>query len=565
MSDITYELPPIQRVDIRPSETVSALAAQESWAAKYLGIPEDWRELGGKGVTVAVLDTGIDSTHPALSLGVITYNFTSLSGITRDVQGHGTHCAGSIAGRGPYYGIATKCSLVIGKILDDQGRGNDSWMAAGIRWASNVGANIISISAGGPQKSKIVGDALAYAMSLESPPLICVSAGNSGDQGVTWPGASSLVIGVAAHDQTGKIAGFSSRGPEVDIAAPGVDILAPVPGGGYARMSGTSMACPIVAGVAALAFAVFKERYGRLPQVPEVMKMLKDLARDVGAPGHDRESGYGIIDVRMIRERIELADPAKPVEPPKPEPPKVERPPFVVGDYVRLERIGSRISRVADLSDDRKVMVLVYEDAQGKFVCDDMHYENAWLFEKVADRAAGIDPVGGMDMDHPQEQYHYSLGDAYLGVGALEKVEPSLSPAKFREVISPEAIKQAIHFARSESPNLRQYMQYVPLDKGAKKADNLNDDDGDDRDDNSVTFAEIIANHGQCLDEQRYQIQEHAKTIHSLARQLSAIEERLRSQPDYATLAGDVARIDQGLKILEREAARRGQEVRQDN
>ena len=171
-----------------------------------------------------------------------------------DRHGHGTHCAGTIAatlnGQG-VVGVAPAASLYGVKVLATGGSGNWSWLIAGLDWCIANGIHIASMSLGrdtAPVAVQTMCD-LAFARGV----LLVAAAGNSGGP-VGAPGKYGSVIAVSAIDSANALAPFSCRGPEVELCAPGVDVLSTIPSNGYGRMSGTSMACPHVSGAAALAW-----------------------------------------------------------------------------------------------------------------------------------------------------------------------------------------------------------------------------------------------------------------------------------------------------------------------
>ncbi|NED82999.1 S8 family serine peptidase [Streptomyces sp. SID11233] len=243
-----------------------------------IGAPEAWAEgYDGTGVKVAVLDTGVDSTHPDLA-GHITEarNFTDADDAV-DHHGHGTHVSSTVAGSGAasggkYKGVAPGARLLVGKVLNDAGQGSDSSVLAGMDWAAHSGAKVVSMSLGTSAASDGT-DPLAVAvndLTAETGTLFVIAAGNTGPDATTIgsPGSADAALTVAAVDKADKLASFSSRGPRLndgalkpDIAAPGVDIVAARAAGttmgtpvdrNYTAASGTSMATPHVAGAAAI-------------------------------------------------------------------------------------------------------------------------------------------------------------------------------------------------------------------------------------------------------------------------------------------------------------------------
>jgi hypothetical protein len=238
--------------------SVPQIGAPEAWAAGHTG----------SGATVAVLDTGIDTTHPDLDDAVTgAQDFTGSESGADDRVGHGTHVASIITGDGEVNkGVAPDVKLLNGKVLDDYGWGYDSSIIAGMEWAARGGADVINMSVGtdfGSAGTDPVEQAL-NRLSAETGALFVVAAGNAGPgtESVGSPGAADAALTVGAVDRQDGLAEFSSRGPRLedgaikpDITAPGVGIVAANAaslGGGYAAHSGTSMAAPHVAGAAAI-------------------------------------------------------------------------------------------------------------------------------------------------------------------------------------------------------------------------------------------------------------------------------------------------------------------------
>lgn len=225
----------------------------------------------GKGVKIAVLDTGFDFTHPDFTGRTLHRKSFVGTRQAQDKEGHGTHCAGIAGGGrkgkdGARYGVAYGSRLYIGKILDDAGEGTDGLALAGIEWALEKGCQVISMSFGAPMEegqaySGIFEQVAQIAMSNNC--LLIAATGNESDHSegdaspVNHPANCPSIMAVGALTQTMGLADYSCAGAEgafgqVDIMAPGNDILSAKPGGGYRRESGTSMATAFVAGVAAL-------------------------------------------------------------------------------------------------------------------------------------------------------------------------------------------------------------------------------------------------------------------------------------------------------------------------
>ncbi|MFH9265139.1 S8 family peptidase [Streptomyces sp. NPDC017546] len=239
-----------------------------------IGAPAAWaRSFDGTGVKIAVVDTGIDATHPDLAGRVAAERNFSGSPDAKDRDGHGTHVASTAAGTGAkdarFKGVAPGARLINAKVLDDRGVGDDSGIIAGVDWAVAQGADIINMSLGGVDTPGIDPlEAQVNKVSAEKGVLFAIAAGNSGpDQGtVGSPGSADAALTVGAVDDNDVIADFSSVGPRTgdkavkpDITAPGVSITAAAAAGvpgqdppGYHSLNGTSMATPHVAGAAAI-------------------------------------------------------------------------------------------------------------------------------------------------------------------------------------------------------------------------------------------------------------------------------------------------------------------------
>ncbi|WP_330306934.1 MULTISPECIES: S8 family serine peptidase [unclassified Streptomyces] len=250
-------------------KSVPQIGAPKAWAAGY----------DGKGVKIAVLDTGVDATHPDLKDQVIAAKNFSTSADATDKFGHGTHVASIAAGTGvksggKYKGVAPGAKILSGKVLSDDGYGDDSSILAGMEWAADQGADVVNLSLGGGDTPEIDPlEAEVNKLSEEKGILFAIAAGNDGDFGeqtIGSPGSAADALTVGAVDDNDKLASFSSRGPGLDgaikpdVTAPGVDITAAAAPGslidkevgekppGYLTISGTSMATPHVAGAAAI-------------------------------------------------------------------------------------------------------------------------------------------------------------------------------------------------------------------------------------------------------------------------------------------------------------------------
>ena len=258
-----------ENVEMRAFFTPNDPLYDQQWGLTRVGTPRSWDLSCGQGVTVAVIDTGVacenhgEFTRLADLAGtrcVPGWNFVTNNAHANDDQGHGTHVAGTIAQTTHNAlggaGVAFCATIMPVKVLDSRGRGTLANVAEGIRWAADHGAQVINLSLGGGGRSRVMATAIAHARS-KGTTVIC-AAGNNG-RTVESPANEPGSVAVSAIDEGDQIAFFSSRGPEVDVAAPGVRILQQtICDNGknrceqFAAWSGTSMAAPHVAGVAAL-------------------------------------------------------------------------------------------------------------------------------------------------------------------------------------------------------------------------------------------------------------------------------------------------------------------------
>lgn len=295
-----WRLPPY-----RVQMVQTALAETLDWGLRFAGVDEEWSLSKGAGVRVAVLDTGCDAEHPDLREAVLLCeDFSNSCSGSNDVQGHGTHCAGVIAARQNnvgVIGVAPECRLLVGKVLSDDGSGSSAAVAAGVDWAVAQGADVVSMSLGSPDPSADIRQALQRAVAAGR--FVVCAAGNDGrPDSVGYPAAwDELAVAVGAIGPDGKLANFSSRGRQVDVCAPGVNVLSSWPGSRYAKLSGTSMATPFVAGVVALALSRHRQMVGEaLRTQADLIEQLHRTAIDAGAPGADNEYGFGLVNPKRL-------------------------------------------------------------------------------------------------------------------------------------------------------------------------------------------------------------------------------------------------------------------------
>ena len=240
------------------TSSVPALGAEpfgvDQWGLSAVHADGAWTVTRGGGVTVAVVDSGVDATHPDLAGRVLPQIDFVDDPWTGDPDGHGTHVAGIIAasldGAG-VAGLANEVNILPIRVLDATGTGDSLTIASGIVEATDQGAKVINMSLGG-RYSDIIDVAVGYA--VDSGVTVIAAGGNSYAEGnpVSYPAALPGVIGVSSVNRDGQSSVFANSGSYIDIAAPGEDILSTVPGGGWEYEDGTSMAAPFVSATAAL-------------------------------------------------------------------------------------------------------------------------------------------------------------------------------------------------------------------------------------------------------------------------------------------------------------------------
>ena len=269
----------------------------DQWGPQKIEASAAWdKTIGSSSVLVAIVDTGIDYTHEELAANYVPLGYDWVNNDTDpiDDHGHGTHCAGIVAAKiNNALGIAglAQVRIMAEKVLGSDGGGWDSWVAAGIVHATDCGAEIISMSLVGSEWSDLMHDAVQYASSQGV--LVVAAAGNTGTTSPGYPAAYEEVVAVSATDQSDNLAWFSTFGEWIDLSAPGVDIYSTVLGNSYAYFSGTSMACPHVSGVAALAWSVYPNCTAN-----QIRWILEHTTDDLGYPGFDRMYGNGRVNAR---------------------------------------------------------------------------------------------------------------------------------------------------------------------------------------------------------------------------------------------------------------------------
>ncbi|MER6157629.1 type VII secretion-associated serine protease mycosin [Streptomyces sp. NPDC001868] len=307
--------------------------AGRPWALQRVNLDELWAQSTGKNVQVAVIDTGVDVKNPQLTKAVDASkgaNYLPAKNSegekidrgnnqgTTDTVGHGTRVAGIIAARPMkgtgFVGLAPDARIIPVKQNNAEGDGTALTLASSIRHAVEAGADVINISqdtANAVKPDERLEAAVDYA--LDRKVVVVASAGNDGLGGshkATYPASYEGVLAVAASDRNNERASFSQSGDFVGVAAPGVDMISTVPGGGHCADNGTSFSAPYVAGVAAL----LKSKYPDWTAQQVVAQIEQTAERSI--PGHDPLVGWGVIDPVKALTNV---DPQHPVESPEPE------------------------------------------------------------------------------------------------------------------------------------------------------------------------------------------------------------------------------------------------------
>ena len=295
---------------VEPDLEVQADEYSDDWGIARIGsrlvhegnVAPEIGPLAGTGVRVAVLDTGIDYNHPDLAAVYAGgYDFVNNDSDPYDDQYHGTHCAGTIAaslnGFG-VVGVAPEARLYGLKVLSSTGSGSYSYVISALDWcvANQIQVASLSLGSSGDPGSQVRD---AFNRAYNAGVVVVSSAGNSGagTDTVGYPAKYDSVIAVGSTTRSDTRSSFSSTGPAVEVAAPGSSILSTYPGSSYAYLSGTSMACPHVSGVAALLLSggvADANGDGRVND--DVRLALQVTAEDLGPTGRDNEFGFGLVD-----------------------------------------------------------------------------------------------------------------------------------------------------------------------------------------------------------------------------------------------------------------------------
>ncbi len=270
----------------------------EQWHIKTLGVAGAWTYTSGAGVTVAVIDSGVDARHVDLDGQVLKgLDLVDAKGdADTDLVGHGTTVSAIIAGKDDdagVIGIAPKAKILPVRVLNQENRYDDAMIVAkGVRWAVDQGAKVINLSLGGSGSSAALAAALDYAFAKDVVVVACTgNASASSTSGVWYPAREPGVLAVAGMERDGDVLWSGSiTGKETVITAPATQLVGARPGG-YWRVQGTSFAAPMVSGVAAL----IRSRWPNMPAA-EVVNRIIETAEDRGPAGRDAQYGFGMVD-----------------------------------------------------------------------------------------------------------------------------------------------------------------------------------------------------------------------------------------------------------------------------
>ena len=323
-------------LDLTPNDPLFS----QQWHQAKINTAGAWDLAKATGVVIAIVDTGSTCNHPDLVGKCLAgYDYANNDSDPTDDQGHGTHVSGIAAaltnnGVGGA-GVAWDAKILPVKVLGASGSGSHSAIASGIIWAADHGADVINMSLGGQFTTNALRDAVAYAISKNV--VVVAAAGNDNTSNPSYPASYPGVICVAATTQSDTKASFSNYGTCIDVASPGVGILSSVMNGSYQAWSGTSMASPIVAGLAGLL-----KGQNKAMSPDQVQRVIEDTADDLGSPGRDTIFGAGRINVARAVQRNANGTPPATSAPPNQGPPTAtatQRPsgptPTTSGDWIQ--------------------------------------------------------------------------------------------------------------------------------------------------------------------------------------------------------------------------------------
>lgn len=297
-----FKIPAYTVHDVGDIETLSQIYPQN---IKSLDIPDIWKKTKGKGIVVAILDTGTPKNHPDLLQNIDLSkcrSFIEDEDIWDTYSGHGTHVGGTIGALDNAYGVvgvAPEVTIICIKVLSKNGRSSAKSVLQGLNYCLKIKPDIINMSLGSSSPMPEVHNAIKKLIEMNIP--VVAAAGNNGSESVLYPAQYDEVIAVGSYSNSmiKDRSLFSSYGDTLDIMAPGEEILSTYLNGQYAVLSGTSMACPVVVGIIALLISYIRSQNKTL-NVEEIKKTLIRSAIDIGGKGFDKQTGWGIVNPKKI-------------------------------------------------------------------------------------------------------------------------------------------------------------------------------------------------------------------------------------------------------------------------
>ena len=282
------------------------------YGVRLVGAPLEWKETMGEGIRVGIIDTGVCETHPDLKNRIKDgANFTSENrGSVCDNCGHGTHVAGIVAaeknGSG-VVGVAPKADLYIAKAFDKSGKTSYPAVEKSLLWLAEKRVDVINMSFSSPFFSKRYVNVIKAIKNMGIT-MICAAGNDGANSQMGYPASFPETIAVSAVDVNKHIADFNSKGSAAEIAAAGIDIFSTYLNNGYATLSGTSMATPIVTGAVAILQSKGLMRYGRKLTPDEIRLLLNIYTEDLSGSGKDERYGYGLFSFGRISGSDYVAD-----------------------------------------------------------------------------------------------------------------------------------------------------------------------------------------------------------------------------------------------------------------
>lgn len=302
MSRDNYSLLPFVREDVYGLDNSSQTMG---WELTEFNIPSLWSVSQGDNVRVAVIDTGCDFNHPDIKSNILEgKNFIDLDKEPMDDNGHGTHVSGTIAAsnnRVGMVGVAPKTKIIPVKALNAQGTANSDSIVKAIEWSANIGVDFITMSLGSSKPSKLLENAINYAVS-KGCIIFCAAGNNGSSHDILYPAKYDGTISIGAIDRNLERTNFTCSGDTLDFLAPGHEIVSCVPNNSYAIMSGTSMSNPFAVGCASLLLSYAKatkfKQTGSLKTYKDYINIFSKYSLGLKNPlyhGKRQYEGYGII------------------------------------------------------------------------------------------------------------------------------------------------------------------------------------------------------------------------------------------------------------------------------